>query len=201
MTKKLPSTKNKVPVKEKRFWVKEVILPIILALIASGGIIVTLISSYSKSKLPSPNESIRVQIQDDYYHIGDVEAVTVIQDGKIVGVTPFSHSSPQSNPFEKEFELPYHPKSATLFITARSVDPNEKDSAVKIFFNGKFFDFLNRYFTVETMDEKTVFISVDTSLLREGKNTFQIFVEASPTGFFVNIDDTEFRNVYLEIIP
>lgn len=200
MNKKRRSKNSSVSTKERRFWAKEIILPVILAILASGGIIVTLISN-AKPKQSSSAEPMRIQIQDDYYHLGDVESVTVIRDGKIVGVTPFSHSSPQSNPFVKEFDLPYSPKSTNLFITAKSIDPDEKNSGVKIFLNGLFFDYLNRYYTHETMEEKTVFISVDQSFLREGKNTIQIFVESSTEGFIENVDDIEFRNVYLEISP
>lgn len=200
MNKKRHSKSRSTSTKERRFWAKEIILPVILALLASGGIIVTLISN-SKSKSPSSSESMRIQIQDDYYHIGNVEGTTIIQNGKIVGVTPFSHPSPESNPFVKEFDLPYLPRNATLLITAKSIDPDEKNSGVKIFFNGVFFDYLNRYYTNETMEEKTAFISVDQSFLREGKNTIQIFVESGTEGFIENLDDIEFKNVYLEINP
>jgi len=200
MNKKRRSINSSLSTKEKRFWAKEIILPVILAILASGGIIVTLISN-SKPKQLSSVEPMRIQIQDDFYHIGDVEAVTVIQNGKIIGVTPFSHSSPQSNPFVKEIDLPYLPKSATLFITAKSIDPDEKNSGVKIFFNGVFFDYLNRYYMDETMDDKTVFIPVNQSFLREGKNTIQIFVESGKEGFIENLDDIEFKNIYLEINP
>jgi len=200
MNKKRQSRNKSTPTKERHFWAKEIILPVILALLASGGIIVTLISN-SKPKQSSSTEPMRIQIQDDYYHIGNVEETTVIQNGKIVGVTPFSHPSPEGNPFVKEFDLPYLPKSAHFFITAKSIDPDEKNSGVKIFFNGVFFDYLNRYYTDETMEEKTVFIPVGQSFLREGKNTIQIFVESGTEGFIENLDDIEFRNVYLEINP
>jgi hypothetical protein len=200
MNKKHRSINSSLSTKERRFWAKEIILPVILAILASGGIIVTLISN-SKPKQSYSAEPMRIQIQEDYYHIGNVEAVTVIQDGKIVGVTPFSHPSPESNPFAKEIDLPYLPKSATLFITAKSIDSDEKNSGVKIFFNGIFFDYLNRYYTDETMDEKAVFIPVNQSFLREGKNTIQIFVESGKEGFIENLDDIEFKNVYLEINP
>ncbi|MFN8398455.1 MAG: hypothetical protein U0X74_00460 [Anaerolineales bacterium] len=200
MNKKRRSINSQLSTKERHFWAKEIILPVILAILASGGIIVTLISN-SKSKQSSSGEPMRIQIQEDYYHIGNVEAVTVIQDGKIVGATPFSHPSPESNPFVKEIDLPYLPKSATFYITAKSIDTDEKNSGVKIFINGVFFDYLNRYYSDETMDEKTVFIPVDRSFLREGKNTIQIFVESGREGFIENLDDIEFKNVYLEINP
>jgi len=201
MNRKHRSKNKAVTTKERRFWAKEIILPIVLALLASGGIIANWISRNDKLQLASLTRPTRIPLQDDYYHIGDVREAIIVENGKIIGVTPFSHPAPESNPFTKEFELPYLPKSATLFVTAKSIDTDEKNSAVKIFFNGIFFDYLNRYFTDETMEEKTIFIPVSQEFLREGNNTIQIFVESGTEGITKNIDDIEFRDLYLEISP
>jgi len=179
-----------------------VIIPVLLAALASGGVLVTLVSKCSPAPAspPSPTQLERISIQDDYYHIGDIEYTAIIQGDKVVGVVYFSHPAPQNNPFTKEFELLKVPRSAVLHLIARSIDPDEKKSPTKIFLNGTFLDFLNRYSKVETMEEKPISIPVNTSLLREGKNTIQIFVETTLLEPW-NVDDIEFRDVYLEIVP
>lgn len=181
---------------------KNTILAIGIFLILFG-VFITTSSSADKSHSPfAPSFSQRINIQKEYYHIGDVNYVYVIQDGKIVGMTPFAHMPPQNNPFVKEFSLPFSPSYASLYITAKSIDPNEKASPVKVFINGNFICLLNSYFQMETMDEKSVVIEINPAFFLEGINNLQIFVETTIyTDYTKNIDDIEFRDVYLDIRP
>lgn len=197
--------------KKKRWWAKEFVLPVTLAIIGSGGLIAVLLSSLpailvalNLAATPTPASTAhrpeRIAIQDACYHIGDVEFVTQYQNGQITQIL-FCHPAPQNNPFSAEFDLPYAPNIANIHIAARSIDPDEKRSPIKVFINGIFVDLLNRYYTSETMDEKEATISIKPSLLREGKNNMQLFVESSNLDVFPNVDDIEFRNLYLEVIP
>lgn len=206
---KRKKTSKRVNTKEqnKRWWARTIGLPIILILLGAGGVITTGINAYitylSENK---PNSPISIQpqiifVQEDYYHIGDVEYTSVVQNGQVVDIIYFSHPAPQSNPFSKDFSINAIPQTATLHITAKSIDPNEKNSAVKIFINGNFVDYLNRYFTLETMNEQSVSIPISVDMLRSGKNSIQIHVESGVVNGQANLDDIEFRNVYLEIIP
>jgi hypothetical protein len=174
---------------------------VIIAAVFSSPVIVEFIKNKANNNTSSSQPAIRINIQDEYYHIGDVEYVTVFQNGEVVDKIYFSHREPQSNPFVKDFSLDEIPRQATLFISVKSIDPDEKKSPTKIFLNAVFLDFLNRYSTKETMDEYAVQIPVDVSFLRKGKNTLQIFVESTNLDFLGNIDDIEFRNIYLEMIP
>lgn len=178
--------------KGAKWWLRYILVPIIVALL--GAPILVLFFSSGNNTGGSHDKII---IQSDYYHIGNVEYVLNIKTNER---TYFSHPSPQSNPFSKDFEIPFSPRSAILYITARHVDPDEKLSPVRIFINGQLIDLLNRYFTVETMDEKTVSIPLSTEYIRKGKNNIQIFVESNPYDLFGNVDDIEFRDVYIEIV-
>jgi hypothetical protein len=177
--------------KGAKWWLRYILVPIIIALLGAP-ILVIFFSSGDKLGVSHD----KIIIQSDYYHIGDVEYVLNIKTNER---TYFSHPSPQSNPFSKDFEIPFTPKSAILYLTARNVDPDEKTSPTKLFLNGNLIDLLNRYFTVETMDPKTISIVIDISFLHRGKNNIQIFVESNPNDFLGNVDDIEFWDMYLEI--
>ncbi len=172
---------------------------VIIAALLGSPVLIELIKDKSPNQTQNPVS--RIPIQDEYYHIGDVEYVSVIQNGQVIDTIYFTHREPQSNPFTKDFVLQKVPRQAVLYLTAKSVDPDEKKSPIKIYFNGEFCDFLNRYSTNESMDEKIIAIPISPSLLQEGTNNIQIFVESTNTGLLINIDDIEFRNAYIEIIP
>lgn len=205
---KQKKTSRRVSTKEqrKRWWAKTIGLPIILILLGAGGVITTGINAYITLSEKKANNPVSIQpqivlVQEDYYHIGDVEYTTVVQNGQAVDKIYFSHPAPQSNPFSKDFSISTIPQNATLRLTAKSIDPNEKNSAVKIFINGNFVDYLNRYFTLETMNEQSVSIPISIDILQSGKNSIQIHVESGIVNGKMNLDDIEFRNVYLEITP
>jgi hypothetical protein len=206
---KQKKTSRRVSTKEqnKRWWAKTIGLPIILILLGAGGVITTGINAYitylseHKANSPASSQPQIILIQEDYYHIGDVEYTAVVQNGQVVDKIYFSHPAPQTNPFSKDFFVSTIPQIANLHLTAKSIDPNEKNSAVKIFINGSFIDYLNRYFTIETMNEQSVSIPISVDMLRNGKNAIQIHVESGAVNGQINLDDIEFRNIYLEIIP
>ncbi len=173
---------------------------VIIAAVFSSPVIVEFIKNKADNNPSFSQLAIHINIQDEYYHIGDVEYARVIQNGEVVDKIYFSHREPQNNPFVKDFSLDEMPRQATLHMSVKSIDPDEIKSPTKIFLNGMFLDFLNRYSTDETMDERVVQIPVDVSFLRVGKNNIQIFASTSLDNSG-NIDDIEFRNVYLEIVP
>ncbi len=143
----------------------------------------------------------KIELQSDCYHIGDVEYVSVVKNGQVVDKIYFCHPPPQENPFSKNFDLPYTFSSARLYLTVKHIDPNEKSSPVKVFINGVFVDYINRYVTQETISETVIYLSIDPSLLKEKENNIQIFVEPNKVGFFTNTDDIEFKDMYLEVYP
>jgi len=174
----------------RRFLFPTVSITVVLALI---------VYLLIQSGMLSLNRAETIVLQEEPYHIGDVEHKSIFQNGTLVGIIPYAHPSPQQNPFEAEFNLRSIPSEAILHLTARDVDPDEKSSPVKIHINGHHVGYLNKEFYEETMEPRSVSIEIDPIYLQRGTNTLLIFVEPSGLEYGVqNLDDIEFWDVRLE---
>lgn len=130
--------------------------------------------------LPLLSKPIDILIYDQCYHIGDVT-----RDW-------FCHPVPQTNPFERKFQIQNVSGVAYIRITAKHVDPNEVSSPVRIYINGEFIDFLNRYFEAETVNPKTVEIPIKSGILHIGENSILIVGGIEVNQYYENVDDFEF---------
>ena len=141
---------------------------IILAILA----VVTYFLSSPSNPLPPLSAPVDIVIYKECYHLGDVT-----RDW-------FCHPVPQTNPFERRFHIDQLGGSAYLQLSAKHVDPDEIKAPVRIYLNGEFIDFLNRYFEEETINPKTVDIVIPPNILHIGENGILI------------VDGTEVNQVY-----
>ena len=101
----------------------------------------------------------KVSIFENSYHLGD--------DTR----SEFSPAEPQTNPFEGTFEITQINDKIFLQMTVRDVSAQETKEPKRIYINGTFIDFLNRYVAEEKLDPTVVQIPVPKEVLHLGKNT------------------------------
>ncbi|MCU0485566.1 MAG: hypothetical protein MUC85_05585 [Anaerolineales bacterium] len=156
------------------------------------GIIIILILAvvtYFLSPLNFPltllSKPVDVVVYQECYHIGDVT-----RDW-------FCHPSPQTNPFERSFQIERLSGTAYVRLTAKHVDPDEIRAPVRLYLNGVFIDYINRYFQEETVNPKTVEIPLPPDILRVGDNNIIIISGTEVNEFYENVDDLEFWDLML----
>jgi len=126
-------------------------------------------------------------VYSGYYHIGDAN------------IQQFHSPIPQPNPFFVKFSITAIGANPRLILTASHVDPNVDQSPVLIFVNNVQVDYLNSYFTEETISPKQVSIPVNVSCLKIGENELRIETRATTAEYqAANLDDFEFWDVKLQ---
>ncbi len=175
-------------------------------LVETVAAVIVLLGIYAVSQLESvrfpPFSPRTIVLQSEPYHIGDVEFKARLNEkGEIVERFYFDHPAPEANPFSADFKLDQIPNEAALVLTARDVDPDEMSSPVQVLINSRLQGYLNRKFQSETMEPRTVTMTVKCEDLRIGSNTLMVLVQPTKIEYsgFLNLDDIEFWNVKLEL--
>jgi len=157
-------------------------------LLAIVGYVVSVISGVMVSPFEATPVTLpaSILIYENCYHLGDATSP---------GLCP---NAPQTNPFEGKFQVKGTSDSAYIRLTVKDVTPGEIQRPIRIYVNGIFVDFLNRYVREDTPDSKEIEIPIPKGILRIGENNILIFASPNIQVPQQGIDDFEFRN--LEIV-
>jgi hypothetical protein len=125
----------------------------------------------------------RISIYENGYHLGD--------DTR----SDLSPSDPQIDPFEGTFDIEQINNKIYLQMTVKDVSPQETQQPNRIYINGIFIDFLNRYVTEERLEPTVIQIPIPKDALRVGKNNVLIFTAPYIGSSEKGVDDFEISKV------